>query len=121
MSPNAIPVFRGHSAGGPQRSQTKPEPWTTALKEPGSSEEQFDLQVRNLLDAIKTRRKPVADLEDRYRTATACHLANLSQRLERGLRWDPKRGEVVGDKEAQKVLTRSYRKPWDGVLKGLLR
>jgi predicted dehydrogenase len=117
---NAIPVFRGHSAGGPQRSETKPEPWTTALKEPGSSDEQFDLHVRNFLDAIKTRQRPIADVEDGHRTATACHLANISLRIGRSVQWDPKREDIVGDKEAQKMLTRPYRKPWDGVWKGLL-
>jgi predicted dehydrogenase len=31
---NAIPVFTGHPAGGPVRSDTKPVPWIEALKEP---------------------------------------------------------------------------------------
>ena len=29
---NAIPQFKGHSAGGPQRVDKKPEPWTEALR-----------------------------------------------------------------------------------------
>jgi hypothetical protein len=30
----------------------------------------------------------------------------------RRLKWDAKREVIVGDKEASKLLTREYRKPW---------
>jgi predicted dehydrogenase len=115
-----IPQFQGHTAGGPQRSNTKPEPWTQAMKEPGSSPEQFDLHARNFLDAMKSRQKPIADVEDGHRTATTCHLANMSLRLGRSIRWDPDREIITGDKEAQSMLTRPYRKPWDAVAKEIL-
>jgi predicted dehydrogenase len=117
---NLIPAFRGHTAGGPQRSQAPPEPWTEAMKVPGSSPEQFDLHVRNFLDAMKSRQKPVADVEDGHRTATACHLANISLRLGRSLRWDPESEGIAGDGEASKMLDKPYRKPWEAVLRGLL-
>jgi predicted dehydrogenase len=117
---NLIPQFRGHSAGGPQKVEVKPEPWTEAMEVKGSSPEQFDLHVRNFLDALRSRQKPVADVEDGHRTAVACHLANLSLRLGRSLHWDPEKEQVVGDKEASGMLRRPYRKPWDAVLKSLL-
>jgi predicted dehydrogenase len=115
-----IPQFQGHTAGGPQRSAVKPEPWTQAMTEPGSSPEQFDLHARNFLDALKSRQKPIADAEEGHRTATTCHLANMSLRLGRSIRWDPERETVVRDKEAEAMLTRPYRKPWDNVLKDIL-
>ena len=34
---NAIPVFQGQPAGGPERATVKPEPWVEAIKESGSS------------------------------------------------------------------------------------
>jgi predicted dehydrogenase len=117
---NMIPTFRGHTAGGPQRSQTKPEPWTAAMKVQGSSPEQFDLHVRNFLDAMKTRQPPIADVEDGHRTATTCHLANISLRLKREVRWNPEKEQILGDKEAAGMLVRPYRKPWDAVLRSLL-
>jgi predicted dehydrogenase len=117
---NLIPQFRGHTAGGPQKVEVKPEPWTEAMEVKGSSPEQFDLHVRNFLDAIRSQQKPVADVEDGHRTAVACHLANLSLRLGRSLRWDPETEQISGDKEASGMLRRPYRKPWDGVLKSLL-
>jgi predicted dehydrogenase len=117
---NRIPTFQGHTAGGPKRSEAKPEPWTQVLKVPGSSPEQFDLHVRNFLDAIKTRQKPIADVEDGHRTAVACHLANMSYRLGRSLTWDPQKEQIAGDAEASRMLERPYRKPWDNVLRSIL-
>ena len=85
---NAIPQFKGHSAGGPQRVNKAPEPWTEAFNMKGSSDEQFDLHVRNFLDAIKTRQKTIASAEDGHRTAVACHLANISLRTKSMIEWD---------------------------------
>jgi hypothetical protein len=51
--------------------------------------------------------------------AVACHLANLSLRLGRKLRWDADREEVIGDAEANALLVRPYRAPWDRELKSL--
>jgi predicted dehydrogenase len=117
---NAIPTFQGQPEGGPVRRSAQPaQTWIEPRKESGSAAEQFDLHVRNFLDCIKTRRTPIAPLEDGHRVATACHLANLSLRLGRKLRWDPQREQVIGDPEANAMLTRPYRAPWDGVLLGL--
>jgi predicted dehydrogenase len=117
---NSIPVFQGQPGGGPQRSTAKPEPWIEAMKEPGSSPQQFDLHVRNFLDCIKTRQTPIADVEEGHHTAIACHLANISLRLGRSVRWDPEKEQIIGDKEAAAMQVRPYRKPWDGVLRSLL-
>lgn len=114
---NAVPQFRGHSAGGVTRSQTKPEPWTQPLKEKGSGDEQFDLHVRNFLDCIKTRQRPIADVEEGHQVATACHLANISLRLGgRSIRWDADKEEILGDAEAAAMMRRPYRQPWDRVI-----
>jgi len=117
---NAVPVFRGQPAGVAGRVSSTPEPWMAGGKMAGSSDEQFDLHVRNFLDCVKSRERPIADVEDAHRTAVACHLANISLRTGRKLRWDPVKEEIVGDAEASKMLERPYRQPWDSVLRGLL-
>ncbi|MEZ5399254.1 MAG: Gfo/Idh/MocA family oxidoreductase [Bryobacteraceae bacterium] len=117
---NAIPRFQGHPGGGPQATNRRPEPWTQAMKEPGSSDEQFDLHVRNFIDCIKSRQKPIASVEGGHQITTACHLANISLRLGRQVRWDAAREEIPGDREANAMLERPYRKPWDQVLRSLL-
>jgi hypothetical protein len=36
----------------------------------------------------------------------------LALRLGRSLRWDGEKGEVIGDPEANALLERPYRAPW---------
>jgi len=117
---NAIPRFKGHPGGGPRAAGVKPEPWTQALKEPGSSDEQFNLHVRNFTECIKSRQLPVSDVEQGHQVAVACHLANISLRTGRKLRWDAEKEEIVGDRDVSAMLEHPYRKPWDEALKKLL-
>jgi predicted dehydrogenase len=119
----AVPRFAGaHPVGGPQAPErTGPaEFWAEAAEDrTGDTREQFRLHVRNFLDCVKSRQEPVSDLESAHRVATVCHLANLSLRLGRKLRWDAGREEVVGDTEAGRWLVRPYRAPWDRELVAL--
>jgi predicted dehydrogenase len=118
---NQIPQFRGHPAGGPQRHPEAPSaPWTGAVQE-RAPDDLLAAHARNFLDCIKSRQRPNAEVEDAHRTATACHLANISLRLGRKIRWDASREEIVGDAEAVAMLERPYRKPWDDILGGLER
>ena len=67
---------------------------------------------RNFLDAIDSRGRPVCDIEEGYITATSCILANIACKLGRTLAWDPEKGQVVDDDEANGLLRRPYRRPW---------
>ncbi len=68
--------------------------------------------MKDLLDCIETRKRPVADIEQGYMSTTACILANLSLQLGRALQWDHAKGRVVNDDEANRLLARPYRAPW---------
>ncbi len=68
--------------------------------------------MKDLLAAIATRGKPVADVEQGYISTTSCILANLSMNLGRSLTWDPVKGRIAGDEDANRLLARPYRKPW---------
>lgn len=68
--------------------------------------------MKNLLECIASRGKPVADIEQGHISTASCILANLSMKLGRSLKWDPVKGRVVGDEEANRLLARPYRKPW---------
>jgi predicted dehydrogenase len=68
--------------------------------------------VKNFLTCIESRAKPVADIEQGYMSASACILANLSQRLGRSITWDHAKGVAVGDPGANRLLRRPYRSPW---------
>jgi predicted dehydrogenase len=68
--------------------------------------------MKDLLTNIQSRGTPVADIEQGYISTTACILANLSDKLNRSITWDHAAGKVVGDDEANRLLTRPYRAPW---------
>jgi len=64
------------------------------------------------LDAIRNRTKPICDVEIGAGSVTVCHLGNIAYRLQRPLKWDPKREVFLGDVEANRLLSRPYRSPW---------
>jgi predicted dehydrogenase len=66
----------------------------------------------DLLKAIATRGKPVADLEQGYISTASCILANIALKVGRTLNWDPVKQQVAGDPEANTLLRRPYRAPW---------
>ncbi|MEE9367598.1 MAG: Gfo/Idh/MocA family oxidoreductase [Pontiella sp.] len=66
----------------------------------------------NFLNAIKTRKRTIADVEVGHRTATICHLSAISERLNRTVKWDPSKEEIIGDAEASKWLDRPRRAPY---------
>jgi predicted dehydrogenase len=64
---------------------------------------------QNWLDCIKSGGVPNANIEIAARTTIAAHLANIATRLQRTLRFDPASEKIIGDAEANELLTRSYR------------
>ena len=68
--------------------------------------------MKDFLNAIAQRSKPVADIEQGVTSSIACILANVSMQLGRSLTWDAAAGKVAGDEEANRLLRRPYRAPW---------
>jgi predicted dehydrogenase len=66
----------------------------------------------DMLAAIDKRSRPVADIEQGHISSACCILGNISMQLGRTLAWDEKKGRVIGDEEANRLLRRAYRKPW---------
>ncbi len=75
-----------------------------------------DQNIRELwtdfLDAIRTGRRPVCDIEIGHRSTNVSLLGMLSLKLGRSVRWDGEKEVVVGDAEANRLLSRPYRAPW---------
>ena len=67
----------------------------------------------NFLQAIDARSKPVADIEQGHISTASCILANNAMKLGRTIEWDGGRQQAVGDEEANALLRRRYREPWD--------
>lgn len=67
---------------------------------------------QNFLDCIRTRELPIANHEVGHRSATVCHLGNISMLLKRPLNWDPKNETFENDSEANTMRSRPMRPPW---------
>jgi len=70
-------------------------------------------EVGDFITSVRTRSRPGADVEIGHRTVTVAHLGNIAHWLGRPLRWDPAKEEFPGDEEANRMLVRSMRPPWD--------
>jgi predicted dehydrogenase len=72
------------------------------------------LHMANLLSTVKTRnyKELHADVEVGVASADLAHLANTSYRLKRSLKFDEVSRKYIGDDEANRMLTRNYRKPY---------
>lgn len=69
--------------------------------------------LQNWLDCIRSRKKPVADVEIGHRSITVCHLANIARQAGRSLRWDPAKERFIDDPAADALLVRDRRKGFE--------
>jgi len=67
---------------------------------------------RDFIDCVKSRKRPIADVEIGARSVTVCHLGNLVYWNNRAIKYDPQNWQIVGDDEAAKWLDRPKRAPW---------
>lgn len=67
---------------------------------------------RNWIDCIRTRKKPICDVEIGARSVAIIQLGNLAYWHKRRLKWDPTRWQFVGDKEAEGWMDRERREMW---------
>jgi predicted dehydrogenase len=67
----------------------------------------------NFFDCVKTRKTPISDVVSQHRSASVCHLANISMRLGRKLAWDPAKEQFLSDDEANRCLSRLQRTPYE--------
>ena len=65
--------------------------------------------LQNWLDCIRSRERPVADVEIGHRSATVCHLVGITRQLGRPLAWDPVTERFESDAEADALLVRKRR------------
>lgn len=67
---------------------------------------------KDFLDAMRNRSKPICDVEIGHRTASVCNIGNIAYRLNRSLKWNPKKEIFIDDKEANALLGRNMNKEW---------
>jgi predicted dehydrogenase len=67
---------------------------------------------KDFLDCVRSRKKPICDVEIGCRSVTVCHLGNLAYWNKRPLKWDPAKEQFVNDDEANTWLNPAKRAPW---------
>jgi len=72
--------------------------------------------VADFLDAIRTGRKPNADIEIGHRSTLLCHLGSIAHRTGHTLHCDPSSGHVKDDPEAESLWAREYEPGWEPVV-----
>ncbi len=71
------------------------------------------LHVADFLDAIRNNCRPHCDVEDGHKSTVSMQLGNIAWRVGRDLKINPQNGHIIGDKEAQKLWSRTYEKGWE--------
>lgn len=72
-----------------------------------------DNHYQDWVNAMKTRTRPISDVEVGHRTASVCNLVNIAYELQRPLVWNPKTEKFSGDNWANMMLSRPIRGKWD--------
>jgi predicted dehydrogenase len=90
-----------------------PEPGSALERRTVQSYDATDLHTKNFVEAIRGLAKPAAPVEGGHRATTVAHLANISLRTGHKILWDATREECKDDPEANRLLGRNARKPWD--------
>lgn len=67
---------------------------------------------RNWVDCIKTRQRPICDVEIGARSVAITQLGNLAYWTHNTLEWDPEKWRFAGEDAAQKLLDRDRREQW---------
>jgi predicted dehydrogenase len=64
------------------------------------------------LENVRNHQKPFADVEAGHHASNPGHLMNIAWKVGRKIRWDAQKEQVVGDEEANALVTKPYRAPW---------
>jgi len=78
---------------------------------------QFEISsphMQDFIDAVRSRKKPIASIEVGCSTAITCCLGNIANELGRPVKWDPATYTFVDDKEAcsHRLMHYEYRRPY---------
>jgi predicted dehydrogenase len=100
-------VNRGGCHLIPNNRSKEPETWE-------KNREMADMNVphwRNFLECIRTREKPISEIETCVRSSTVCVLANLAMRFRSRIDWDQDKW-TCAQSEMRPNLMATYREPW---------
>lgn len=102
-------MFFGRQGGGWQVfNADNTEPLVTTYGRQADSE-----HLANFIECIRSRKRPIADIEEGHRSTLLAHLANTSYRVgNQRLLFDADEERYTNCDEANQFLKRTYREPW---------
>ncbi|MBO6101767.1 MAG: hypothetical protein J6P03_00750, partial [Opitutales bacterium] len=71
-----------------------------------------DDHISNFIWNVRNRKITATDIETAHRTNTGCLLGEIAYMTGRKIQWDWKAEKIIGDEQAEKLTTRSYRGDW---------
>ena len=63
----------------------------------------------DFFNCVRSRQRPIADVEAGHRSASICHLNAIAAQVGRAIRWDPRAEKIIGDPMAARLLDRPRR------------
>ena len=96
-------------------SASSDELYQTPLPDDAIKLENSGNHMGNFIDCVKSRKDPIARVEEGHRSAVIGHLIIIALHTGRKLQWDPSKEVFTGDgaTEANNHLAREMRKPYD--------
>ena len=76
---------------------------------PGGDRDHF----ADFLDAIRSGRRPNADIEKAHQSTLLCHLGNMAYRTSSVVHTNPENGHVINNEAAQSLWSREYADGWE--------
>ncbi len=97
------------------RGSLKTEP--ASLKDEAIGPDELHLyksphHYQNFVDCIRTRQPTVSPVDVAVYSDAISHLSDIGIRTGRKIRWDPEAETIPGDSQAERMLTRALRAPW---------
>jgi predicted dehydrogenase len=83
------------------------------LVDQGTNRGGDDVHVADFLDAVRTGRRPNAEIETGYKSTLLCHLGSIAHRVRRELHCDPLNGHILDDPDAAALWGREYEPGWE--------
>ena len=98
--------------GNNEVTSNPPELAATPPQDLGRRLPEVNDHILDWFTAIRTRSRPIADVEIGHRSAVLCHLGNIARWIGRPLRWDPETESFPDDEAANRLLDRPRRQPY---------
>lgn len=93
-----------------EESNGSPKTEPIALQPPDKTD--HAKHVNNFISCIKSRQKPICDIEIGRNAAILAHMGNLAYRTGNKLYWDASKNNFGNDAKANALIEPAYRQPW---------